>query len=71
MTEREVQTGFPVPAGSQTAVLEAEAVSPYLHDRGSLVYNPTTGESFALWTLGTLSTWCDRCRRSSVSRNRR
>lgn len=45
MTEREVQKGFPVPAGSLTAVLEAEAVSPYLHDRGSLLYNPTSGAS--------------------------
>lgn len=45
MTEREVQTVFPVPAGSQSAVLEAEAVSPYLHDRGTLLYNPTTGQS--------------------------
>lgn len=45
MTEREVQTVFPVPAGSQSAVLEAEAVSPYLHDRGTLLYNPTTGLS--------------------------
>jgi hypothetical protein len=45
MTEREVQTGFPVPAGSLTAVLEAEAVSPYLHARGSLLYNPTSGAS--------------------------
>jgi hypothetical protein len=45
MTEREVQNGFPVPAGSLTAVLEAEAVSPYLHDRGSLLYNPTSGAS--------------------------
>jgi hypothetical protein len=45
MTEREVQTGFPVPAGSLTAVLEAEAVSPYLHDRGSVLYNPTSGAS--------------------------
>ncbi|MEP6471064.1 MAG: radical SAM/SPASM domain-containing protein [Acidobacteriota bacterium] len=45
MTEREVQTGFPVPAGGQSAVLEADAVSPYLHDRGTLLYNPTTGQS--------------------------
>ena len=28
-----------------SAVLEAEAVSPYLHDRGTLLYNPTTGQS--------------------------
>ena len=45
MTEREVQTGSPVPAGSLSAVLEADAVSPYLHDRGTILYNPTTGES--------------------------
>src|SRR5580765_2306243 len=29
------------PAGS--AVVEAETVSPYLHDRGSALYNPVTG----------------------------
>jgi MoaA/NifB/PqqE/SkfB family radical SAM enzyme len=45
MSEREVQTGFPVLAGNLSAVLEAEGVSPYLHDRGSVLYNPTTGES--------------------------
>jgi pyruvate-formate lyase-activating enzyme len=33
------------PAGRVSAVLDAETVSPYLHDRGSVLYNPTTGES--------------------------
>lgn len=28
-----------------TAVLEAETVSPYLHERGSVIYNPISGES--------------------------
>jgi MoaA/NifB/PqqE/SkfB family radical SAM enzyme len=45
MSEHEVRTGFPVPAGNLSAVLEPEGVSPYLHDRGSVLYNPTTGES--------------------------
>jgi MoaA/NifB/PqqE/SkfB family radical SAM enzyme len=45
MSEHEVRTGFPVAAGNLSAVLEAEGVSPYLHDRGSVLYNPTTGES--------------------------
>src|SRR5512143_2382164 len=30
-----------------SAVVEAEAVSPYLHDRGKSVYNPATGASIA------------------------
>jgi MoaA/NifB/PqqE/SkfB family radical SAM enzyme len=30
-----------------SAVVEAEAVSPYLHDRGKVVYNPTTGASIS------------------------
>jgi wyosine [tRNA(Phe)-imidazoG37] synthetase (radical SAM superfamily) len=29
----------------QTALLEPEAVSPFLHDRGTVVYNPLTGAS--------------------------
>jgi pyruvate-formate lyase-activating enzyme len=45
MSESERQSMRPVPAGNLSAVLEAEGVSPYLHDRGSLLYNPTTGES--------------------------
>jgi MoaA/NifB/PqqE/SkfB family radical SAM enzyme len=45
MSEPERQTTPPVLAGSLTAVLDAEVVSPYLHDRGSVLYNPITGES--------------------------
>ena len=45
MSESERLSIGPVPAGNLSAVLEAEGVSPYLHDRGSLLYNPTTGES--------------------------
>jgi len=38
------ESRFPAsPAAS--AVVEAETVSPYLHDRGSVVYNPLTGAS--------------------------
>ena len=33
------------PSPAPVAVLEADAVSPYLHDRGSLLYNPTSGQS--------------------------
>jgi hypothetical protein len=33
------------PSSAASAVLEADAISPYLHDRGSLLYNPTTGQS--------------------------
>ena len=45
MSEREPQSSRPGPPGSVSALLEAETVSPYLHDRGSAVYNPLTGES--------------------------
>jgi MoaA/NifB/PqqE/SkfB family radical SAM enzyme len=45
MSESERHSIGPAPAGSLSAVLEAEGVSPYLHDRGSVLYNPTTGES--------------------------
>ena len=31
--------------GATTVLLEAETVSPYLHERGSVVYNPISGES--------------------------
>src|SRR6266498_875596 len=36
---------LPISASAGSAVLEAEIPSPYLHDRGSVLYNPTTGES--------------------------
>jgi len=40
MSETETQR-----SSAATAVLEADSVSLYLHDRGSVLYNPTTGES--------------------------
>ena len=33
------------PAVTGTALLEAETVSPFLHERGSVLYNPISGES--------------------------
>src|SRR5437899_2984534 len=33
------------PAAASAALLEVETPSPYLHDRGSVLYNPTTGKS--------------------------
>src|SRR6266540_5762341 len=36
---------LPISASAGSAVLEAEIPSPYLHDRGSVLYNPTTGQS--------------------------
>jgi pyruvate-formate lyase-activating enzyme len=45
MSEPEQQTTQTIPTGSLAAALEAEVVSPYLHDRGSVLYNPVTGES--------------------------
>ena len=45
MSEPEQQTTQTIPTGSPAAALEAEVVSPYLHDRGSVLYNPVTGES--------------------------
>ena len=45
MSEREHQSSRPIPAVGISAVLEVETISPYLHDRGSVLYNPTTGES--------------------------
>jgi MoaA/NifB/PqqE/SkfB family radical SAM enzyme len=38
------ESASPVP-GSASAVLEPETVSPYLHDRGRVLYNPLTGVS--------------------------
>lgn len=35
----------PTRVAGLSAVVDADVVSPYLHDRGSLLYNPTTGES--------------------------
>lgn len=45
MSQREIQPTRPAPSGALSAVLDAETVSPYLHDRGSILYNPTTGVS--------------------------
>jgi hypothetical protein len=49
MSETEISSSRPGPAlrtaGAASALLDAETVSPYLHDRGSVLYNPTTGES--------------------------
>jgi MoaA/NifB/PqqE/SkfB family radical SAM enzyme len=48
MSEREPlkpQSSRPGPPGAVSLVLEAETVSPYLHDRGSVLYNPLSGES--------------------------
>ena len=48
MSENERNSGRFVPeaaVGASTALVELEAVSPYLHDRGRVLYNPTTGES--------------------------
>src|SRR5687767_9718529 len=44
MNERETPSSRAVPG---TALLEAETVSPYLHERGSVLYNPISGESLA------------------------
>jgi asparagine synthase (glutamine-hydrolysing) len=41
-----------------SALYEAGLVSPDAVTR--LRQNPSTGDSFALWTLGTLATWCER-----------
>ncbi len=49
MSESERHSSLPVaaPAGGTAAstLLGIEVVSPYLHDRGAVLYNPTTGES--------------------------
>ena len=47
MNEADTQFTRPAPAGEISAVLDAGTVSPYLHDRGALLYNPTSGESLA------------------------
>ena len=50
MNEADTQFTRPAPAGEISAVLDAGTVSPYLHDRGALLYNPTSGESLARGT---------------------
>jgi asparagine synthase (glutamine-hydrolysing) len=62
--------GFCPPVGPWASSLLANRLngSSALYDEGivspnaveQLQQNPSTGDSFALWTLGTLSTWCDR-----------
>ena len=52
MNEADTQFTRPAPAGEISAVLEAGTVSPYLHDRGALLYNPTSGESLPRGTPG-------------------
>lgn len=47
MSQREIEPTFSAPPGAVSAVLDAETVSPYLHERGPVLYNPTTGESVA------------------------
>jgi MoaA/NifB/PqqE/SkfB family radical SAM enzyme len=47
MSEREVESTHPAPSGAVSTLAEAETVSPYLHDRGAAVYNPTTGASLS------------------------
>jgi asparagine synthase (glutamine-hydrolysing) len=58
----------PVAAWSSSLLASRLNGSSALYDEGivspnaveQLQRNPSTGDSFALWTLGTLSTWCDR-----------
>jgi MoaA/NifB/PqqE/SkfB family radical SAM enzyme len=45
MSQREIEPTRPAPPGAVSALLDAETVSPYLHDRDTVLYNPTTGES--------------------------
>jgi MoaA/NifB/PqqE/SkfB family radical SAM enzyme len=52
MNEADTQFTRPAPAGEISAVLDAGTVSPYLHDRGAILYNPTSGESLARGTPG-------------------
>jgi pyruvate-formate lyase-activating enzyme len=44
-TEPMNETETPSSRVATTDVLEAETVSPYLHDRGAVLYNPISGES--------------------------
>jgi asparagine synthase (glutamine-hydrolysing) len=63
--------GFCPPVGAWASSLLANRLNgtSALYDEGivspnaveQLQRNPSIGDSFALWTLGTLSTWCDRC----------
>lgn len=55
MNETETRPPRPASAGEMSAVLDADTVSPYLHDRGSLLYNPTSGESLPRDTPGYLA----------------
>jgi asparagine synthase (glutamine-hydrolysing) len=69
ITERPKQ-GFCPPVADWASSLLADRLngSSALYDEGIVAPNAveelrqghSTGESFALWTLGTLSTWCDR-----------
>jgi pyruvate-formate lyase-activating enzyme len=45
MNQREIEPIGPPTSGAASATLDAEIVSPYLHERGPVLYNPTTGES--------------------------
>jgi MoaA/NifB/PqqE/SkfB family radical SAM enzyme len=45
MSQREIEPTRPAPPGAVSALLDAETVSPYLHERDTVLYNPTTGES--------------------------
>jgi MoaA/NifB/PqqE/SkfB family radical SAM enzyme len=45
MSQREIEPTRPALPGAVSALLDAETVSPYLHERDTVLYNPTTGES--------------------------
>ena len=55
MNEADTQFTRPAPAGEISAVLDAGTVSPYLHDRGAILYNPTSGESLARGAPGYIA----------------
>jgi asparagine synthase (glutamine-hydrolysing) len=69
VTERPKQ-GFCPPVAGWASALLADSLnsSSVLHEEGivaptaveDLRRNPSTGDAFALWTLGTLMAWCDR-----------
>jgi asparagine synthase (glutamine-hydrolysing) len=69
VTERPKQ-GFCPPVAGWASTLLAGSLngSSALQDEGIVVpsavedlqKNPSTGDAFALWTLGTLMAWCDR-----------
>jgi asparagine synthase (glutamine-hydrolysing) len=62
--------GFCPPVAGWASTLLADSMngSSALQDEGivapsavaELQRNPSTGDAFALWTLGTLMAWCDR-----------